>query len=59
MRATLYNSESVNAEETESLIEQPIYFPKSSLEGQFGKSTNAGKGVSGGLLIKEFRMWTE
>jgi hypothetical protein len=44
---------------SEPLNESNTYFPKSNLEGQFGKSSVSGNGVSGGMLVKEFRMWTE
>jgi hypothetical protein len=59
LRATLYNNDIKMESFSEPLNESNTYFPKSNLEGQFGKSSTSGNGVSGGMLIKEFRMWTE
>jgi hypothetical protein len=43
----------------DSLIGENTYFPENSLEGEIGKSTNYDLSGVNGVMIKEFRMWTE
>jgi hypothetical protein len=58
-KASLFNSGDVNDYKKGSLAREDVWFPKSSLIGIFGASKYVDFPGVNGMMVKEFRLWTE